>query len=46
MFGDLVGNLVGTLYVLMFQFAGISLMFKILKEETAAIRLLLGSDVS
>lgn len=33
MFGNLAGNLVGTIYVLIFQMAGIALSTKILKEE-------------
>ena len=43
MFGNLAGNLVGTIYVLIFQMAGIALSNKILKEEKMIIRLLFGS---
>ena len=43
MFGNLMGNLIGTVYVLLFQLVGISLISKIIKEEKEPVRLLMGS---
>lgn len=43
MFGSTLGNILGTLYFLYFQLAGILLMGRLLKKEGPLTRLLLGS---
>lgn len=43
MFGSTLGNILGTLYFLYFQVAGILIMARLLKKEGALTRLLLGS---
>ncbi len=43
MFGSITGNLLGTGYLLYFQAAGIALSFLLLKKESAAKKILLGS---
>lgn len=43
MFGSTLGNILGTLYFLYFQLAGIFIMARLLKKEGPLTRLLLGS---
>ena len=43
MFGSTLGNLLGTLYFVYFQIAGILVMWRLLKKEGTLTRLLLGS---